>query len=347
MANEVFTAVAAIFLLALLFWGFRVLHREEWQFAAAFPFRRLPDGTWEGVNLTYYGVFNALAHMLAFVFLFVLTAAVGIGMTDIILILALVMAACVPASHLLALWIEKKAHTFTVGGAFFVGLVIAPLAVWAVHAIRHPGATVPFAPILAAVAIAYGIGEGIGRLACISFGCCYGKSLEPCDSGLRRLFRPFGVAYGGKTKKIAYESGLEGHPVFPIQAVTSLLFTLSALVSSYLFLIGYYRFAFVFMILVTQLWRPISELLRADFRGGGRISAYQVMALVAAGLSIPAGVVLPASALTADIRTGLAVLWQPSVILLLELWGAAIFLYTGRSRVTGASISFFVHKERI
>jgi hypothetical protein len=33
---------------------------------------------------------------------------------------------------------------------------------------------------------------------------------------------------------------------------------------------------------VTQVWRFLSEFLRADYRGSGRISAYQVMALFAA-----------------------------------------------------------------
>jgi len=347
MMNEIFTGVAAVLLITLLIWGFRVLHREEWQFAASFPLKRLQDGTWEGINLTYYGIFNALAHLCAVIFLIALAGSVGVGIMDIMLIMTILLGICVPSSRLLARWIEKKSHTFTVGGAVFVGMLVAPFAVWAVHFTRHPDATVPFAPILAAMAIAYAIGEGVGRLACISFGCCYGKPLDHCHPRLQHIFHRFGVAYFGETKKIAYASGLEGRQVFPIQAVTSSLFTLSALAAAYLFLNGYYRMAFVLIMVITQLWRPLSEMLRADFRGGGAISVYQIMAFLAAGMSLIIGSCLPASVVSANISIGLQTLWQPFVILLLELWGAAIFLYTGRSRVTGAHMSFFVHKDRI
>jgi hypothetical protein len=36
----------------------------------------------------------------------------------------------------------------------------------------------PIVPALAAVMIAYTFGEALGRLACISFGCCYGVSIS-------------------------------------------------------------------------------------------------------------------------------------------------------------------------
>ena len=347
MYNALFIGTAAVFLIALLGWGIRVLHREEWQFAASLPGKRLADGAWEGVNLTYYGLFNALAHTIAIIFLIILTGAAGIAGIDVILVLVLLLGACVPSSHFLARWIEKKAHTFTIGGASFVGIILSPFAVWAVFAWRHPAEAVPFMPLMAAMAIAYAIGEGVGRLACISFGCCYGKPMTDCPPLLQSLLGGHGVIYTGPTKKILYESGLHHRPVFPIQAVTSALYSSSALVAAYLFLNGLYGPAFLIAMLITQIWRPISELLRADYRGRGALSAYQIMAIIAAGTALLFWFFLPPSTVVPDIRSGIQLLWNPLVILLIELWGAVIFLYTGKSRVTGVRMSFYVHQERI
>lgn len=347
MNDALFIGTAALLLFSLLTWGIRVLHREEWQFAASLPGKRLADGTWEGVNLTYYGFFNALAHTIAVFFLITLTGAAGIAGMDVILVLVLLLGVCVPSSHLLARWIEKKAHTFTIGGASFVGIVLSPLAVWAVFTWMHPGQTVPFMPLMAAMSIAYAVGEGVGRLACISFGCCYGKPMTVCHPLLQSLIGRRGVIYSGSTKKIIYESGLHHRPVFPVQAVTSFLYSSSALVAAYLFLNGLYGSAFLITMLVTQIWRPLSELLRADYRGGGSLSVYQIMAIVASGLALLFWFFLPSSTAMPDIRSGLLLLWDPLVILLIELWGAIIFLYTGKSRVTGVRMSFYVHQERI
>lgn len=347
MNNSLFLGTAAVFLVALIGWGIKVLHREEWQFAASLPGKRLPDGTWNGANLTYYGLFNALAHTIAIIFLIALTGAAGIAGIDVVLVLVLLLGICVPSSHLLAWWIEKKAHTFTVGGASFVGILLAPIAVWAVFAWLHPAEEIPFMPFLAAMAIAYAIGEGVGRLACISFGCCYGKPIGDCHPLLQRLLAGRGVVYSGPTKKILYEGGLHHRPVFPIQAVTSILYSSSALGAAYLFLNGLYGPAFLVAMMITQVWRPISELLRADYRGRGTFSAYQIMAATAACIALIFWLILPASTIIPDIRAGIGLLWDPLTILLIELWGICIFLYTGKSRVTGVRMSFYVHQEKI
>ena len=60
-------------------------------------------------------------------------------------------------------------NTFTVGGASFVGIILAPLIVWMFNVTLDK--SIPIVPFLAAVSIAYALGEGVGRLACISFGC--------------------------------------------------------------------------------------------------------------------------------------------------------------------------------
>ena len=347
MSNELFVAGVAVFFAVLFRWGFRVLPGESWQFLASIPHRRFEDGSWHAINLTFYGLFNALAHIVSLSLLLILTGAVGISIDKILGILLAVMCVCIPSSRLLAKLIEKKSHTFTVGGASFVGIVMAPAVVWFVYGTIYPGSAIPFLPILAAMSVAYAVGEGIGRLACISFGCCYGKPIAICHPFLQHLFSRCAFVFIGGTKKIAYEGGLENQKVFPIQAVTSTILIGTALVGTYLFLNGSYGPAFVLTIVVTQGWRLLSEMLRADHRGSNTFSVYQIFAILAVIYALIIWPFLPAASAVADIQSGVRSLWQPGVILFLQAWGAGIFWYTGRSYVTGAHIVFHINKERI
>jgi hypothetical protein len=347
MSNELFVAGVAVSLGILFYWGFRVLPQDKWQFLAAVPRQQLADGSWQAINLTYYGLFNALAHVIALSILLILTGSIGIPEYNVILIMLVMMGACLPASRLLARWIEKKAHTFTVGGASFVGIILGPAAVWLVYRTIFPNALIPWLPLLAAMAIAYAVGEGVGRLACISFGCCYGKSVVSGETRFNRLCRRYSFIFTGTTKKVAYEGGLAGQQVFPIQAVTATIFIGAALAGIYLFLGGSYGLSFFLTILVTQLWRLISEIFRSDHRGGGSLSAYQLMALLALPYTVVICFFLPPAAIVANILKGLESLWKPGTMLFIQAWGAAIFWYTGNSRVTGAQISFHVFRDRI
>jgi hypothetical protein len=116
----------------------------------------------------------------------------------------------------------------------------------------------------------------------------------------------------------------------------------------YGFLKGFHFATFAGLLVVTQAWRVLSEFFRADYRGTGRITAYQVMAL----LSILYAFLLLAF-FTADwgeipdLMAGLHVLWDPGVILFFELLWIAAFVHTGRSRVTGATVRLHVVKENI
>ncbi|MEI7673066.1 MAG: prolipoprotein diacylglyceryl transferase family protein, partial [Deltaproteobacteria bacterium] len=197
-------------------------------------------------------------------------------------IITAILAICMPASKLIASWVEGKANTFTVGGASFVGLIAAP---WIIQFINgtmgvRMGFNAPVLSVLAAIAIAYAVGEGIGRLACISFGCCYGKPLAACHPLLQRIFSGRAFIFSGQTKKIAYAHHLDGQEVIPIQAVTALLFTGAGILGCYGFLKGYHFTTFAALLFVTQAWRALSEIFRADYRGAGSITAYQVMALL-------------------------------------------------------------------
>jgi len=347
MNNLWFCLGAALFFALFFAWGFRVLPREDWQFLAVLPRKRLSDGAWEGQNLTFYGMFNAVAHVIAIMFFLVLTASVGVSTAMSILTVVLLMVFCLPASRLLARWIENKPHNFTVSGAFFTGIIFAPVAIWLSDMITGPSRDIAFAPLYAAMAIAYAIGEGTGRLACISFGCCYGRPLGNVLKGLDRFIRPLGFVFTGKTKKICYASGLEGVLVWPVQAFTSVIYVAAALASIYAFLIGSYGLALVTTIVVTQGWRILSETFRADFRGESDVSVYQVFSLLSIGFVLVVWTWLPPFGQTADLAAGLHVLWNVPTVFFLEAWAFFIFWYTGRSRVTGSCLNIHVKEEQI
>src|SRR5262245_10312567 len=231
------------------------------------------------------------------------------------------------------------------------GAIVTP---WLIHLINATlsewlGGRLPIIPAGAAGAIAYAFGEGIGRLACISFGCCYGENIERLSPRLRRVFESISFTFVGATRKAVYEGGVEGARVVATQAITACVMTLIALIGSYLFLNARYVAALITVATATQLWRFISETLRADMRGKAKkITAYQVMALVmiiyVVGVAAFSTVEAPPAA---NIAAGLRSLWDPAVLLFCQALWLAIFLHTGRSTVTGATLSFFVHKERV
>lgn len=102
------------------------------------------------------------------------------------------------------------------------------------------------------------------------------------------------------------------------------------------------------MTVVTRVWRAFSETLRVDYRGGGSISSYQIMSVlgmlyILVFVPLSSGDSFPC----AHIGVGLASIWDPAVILFLQGLGILIFVYTGRSMVTGSTLSFHVVKEQI
>src|SRR5262249_4348435 len=138
----------------------------------------------------------------------------------------------------------------------------------------------PARPMLAAVAIAYTFGEALGRLACISFGCCYGQSFEKLPAFIRERLSRFSFIFTGETKKALYAGWFQGAPPLPIEAVTSIGLALAGFAGLMGFLRSRWTLAFIVPLVTTQVWRVLSEFLRADFRGGGSITAYQAMSIV-------------------------------------------------------------------
>ena len=350
MADELFVAVCGLLTLLLFRWAFRHLPREKWQFMAVVPICKNADNHWQGINLTYYGFFNATAYTLAGALVVVLTTAIAIPVGYTLLVLVIILGICMPSSRLIARIVEKKPHTFSIGGAFFIGVLITPPVVILTRPLAEQIFQTAVNPMafLSAAAIAYCWGEGIGRLACISFGCCYGKPLTAVHPLLRALFRRWHFTFLGGTRKIAYAHRLEGVQVVPVQGITAVLYSLTALVSIYAFLNDAFRTALLLSLIVSQLWRFASEFMRADYRGNGRISAYQVMSLLAVLAAIGLAF-LPApspSGDTSSILKGLSALWHPAILLFLQVLWMAAFIYTGRSDVTTATIHFSVRRHQ-
>ena len=342
-ADLLILALAVVFAVAYRVL-FRELPRERWQFVASLPLAKNSDGSWRGLNLTFYGLFTGLAGGLGVATFIVLTGASRVPLAIALGLTAGVLAICLPAAKIIASVVEKNRHGFTVGGASFIGILLAPLLLWGADAIARATwqTALPIMPLLAAMAIAYVLGEGVGRLACISFGCCYGKPVHVAPRWAKRCFGRLNHVFLGKTKKIAFAGDMEAVSVVPIQAVTCVLHTALALLCTCLFFHGLYAAAFALALVGSQLWRVYSEFLRADYRGGSRrFSAYQTMALLAAGYGVLISLLLPATTAAApSLGAGLEALWRPGVILSMQLITLGMFFFSGTSTITTGELRF-------
>jgi len=344
MAADLFLLGCALVFGAGFRFLFRHLPEERWQFVASLPLKKNSDGSWQGLNLTFYGLFTGISGGLGVAAFILLTASAGVALGTALLLTLGVLAICLPAAKIIATVVEKNRHGFTVGGASFVGIIIAPLFLWLADLAsqRWWDTALPILPMLAAMSIAYVLGEGIGRLACISFGCCYGKALHRSPRWAQRLFCTLNHVFIGKTKKIAFAGEMEAVKVIPIQAVTCVIYTALALLCSALFFHRQFALAFALSLVGSQLWRVYSETLRADYRGGSKLfSVYQLMALLAALYGVAISLALPAHAgLAPDLAAGLGALWSPGVILSLQVITVAMFFFSGTSTITTGELRF-------
>jgi hypothetical protein len=346
MAEILFLAVLVLIPGLMFLWGFRRLPDENWQMMATVPVRKTENG-WQGVNLLWYGFFIATSTVFGMAVVYVLLRSLKVPVLSIMIASASLIALCLPAAAIAARIIEGKRHTFTVGGASFIGIILAPWIFLAINSFEPVKFNVPVMAVLAAMSIGYAFGEGMGRLACISFGCCYGKPLKECSAPLRKLFSRFHFVFHGDTKKIAYAQGLDGHQIIPVQAVTAIVLSITGITGTIIFLSGAFTLSFILTVCTAQIWRMLSEFLRADFRGHHKFSVYQVMAIIAAASSFAVSHFLISYPVPVDISSGLISLWNPGVIIFFQAVWLASFLYTGRSSVTASYIHFHVMKDRV
>jgi hypothetical protein len=349
MSNILFVTGLAGLLTGILTWGVRTLPAERWQMIAAVPLTKDEHGGWYGLNLTYYGLFSATASTFGTTLAIVLLGSLGTPLLAAAAVIGTMLAICVPASKVLAWVIEGKRNTFTIAGAAFLASLIMPPGLLAAQwlLIMELGVSIYVMPTLAAAAIAYAFSEALGRMACLSFGCCYGKPLRETGPRLARLFSRFPLVFYGNTKKVAYASGMANQPLVPVQTITAVVFTAAGLIGLSFFLTGHFRVAAVIPAVATWGWRALSELLRADHRGHSRLSVYQVMALIAIAYLAVMIAVLPGDGPMPNVMAGLSLLGSAGIIVLLEALWVGLFLFYGRSRVTGSVMSFHVVTERV
>ena len=350
ISNEAFVILLGVLLSSVVVWACKRLPEERWQFLASVPIIKDSNGRWLGLNFTYYGLLTANALVFGVALLIILMGALRIPVAVTLSLIFTVLIPCLPAARWVARLVEGKPCTFTIAGAFFVGIFIAPVMMILFNS-QLAGSNLrplPIIPSLAAIMIAYAFGEGLGRLACISFGCCYGVALEQAPLILRRVFDRWHFVFSGSLKKIAYDGALEGKQVLPIQAMTALLYILVGLIATLLFLNSYFAAAFVLTMVMTQAWRVYSETLRADYRGAGKVSAYQSMGVLAIFFALALSYFVPTDQfLAAELSTGIETAWQPLVLLSLQMLWVVVFVQFGKSMVTGAEISFHLHHDRI
>lgn len=331
-------------LFAFIAWGGRVLPRERWQMMASVPLARNPEGMWQGLNLTWYGFLSALAYTLATAVAIVLLGSVGMGLSGLALMVGGMLGLCIPAAKIVAWLVEGKPNTLSVGGAVFVGIVVAPGVAWGVVTLTGTGVVLP---ALASLAIAYAVGEGVGRMACLSFGCCYGRPVDSLSEPWRGIFRRWNIVFHGQTKKAAYAHDLCGRHLVPVQLMTAYLYCASACLGMVFFAAQSFSLAMILPLVVTQVWRVLSEFFRADYRGKQKISAYQIMAAAGVVYGLAPALMLSAPGVGVRFTQGLAALWSVPVLLLLQGIFLLVFVYTGRSSVTGSQIRFFVKEGEI
>lgn len=346
---EVFLAVLMLAGHALIYWASKEMPQERWQFVATIPRRKLEGGLWDGLNLTWYGALTAVAFVFSVAMVMMLAASVKVSLTIVTVAALLLCAISLWASRAVAQWVEGIANTHTIGGALFVVVLLAPLVLLAVGRVgeltgwSQALTNEQILQILATMVIGYTFGEGIGRVACISFGCCWGVRVDQLKGPLRKVFERLNFTFHGPTKKIAYASNLAGIPVVPIQAMTAIWHIWVGVVATWLFFQGHYAAAMVFAMALTQLWRFSSEFIRADFRGFGRISKYQWMALATilvcalyALWLLPVGGASAAVSNKPNLSAGLQALWSPWSMVVLQGLFVAVFMKVGRSSVTKA-----------
>jgi hypothetical protein len=316
---------------------------ERWQVMASVPVRRREGGGWDGLNLTWYGALSANGITAAVLLFFILSATAGLRPKTIFLVSTAVLLFSLPAGRIVAIIVEKKRNTFTTGGASFVGIIAAVPSIILVWALTGQPGEAPVLPFMAALAVAYAAGESLGRTACVSFGCCYGKKLDDINPTLRRLIAPIGIKFQGAMKKASYAGGLDGVALVPVQGITAVIYAVAAISGTALFLTGKYSLALLVSGVTVFVWRVLSEFLRADFRGFSAFTAYQKMSLAGA-----VGVVVLAMFFDQNVSSGAITAYDGfekimsvSFVMFLQGVWLSVFVFLGRSTVTGPHISLF------
>ena len=268
---EIGLALAALIAWPLFLWAFRNLPQERWQFAAILPSpgMQYAGHGWNGTNITFYGVISALAYAAACAMFIFLCGSVQQPIWATVVFIITLLAVCIPASKLIARWVEGGNVNFTLGGAVFAAALLLPVAMLSARSVTQWFATPGFSAsaLLAAAGLAYVLGEAIGRLGCLSFGCCYGRPISEIGPLQRALYSSTATTYRGRLKKISYAGNLENTPVVPVQSIASVVLFSVFLAGLWLYWQQHFVLSALLTVWGSQLWRLYSETLRADYRG--------------------------------------------------------------------------------
>lgn len=344
--------IIGVFVTSICYYGITRFPSRDRQFLASLPLRKNEDGTFQGLNITTYGLMNAVAYTFGTsIFLFLsLSSETPIGI--IILSVLVILLISMPASKIVAKLVEKKDNTFTVSGGSFVGGLLSPIIFYIFLYLDCKDSSMALSKtlvLLGAVSTAYLFGEGLGRLGCLSFGCCYGSRVDTLKRGFKIFFSNFYTKFQGDTKKVAYEGGLEGEKTVPVQTMAIILFNLTALFSTFLFLNKSFLSSFLISVVSAQFFRFFSEFLRSDFRGNKKITVYQIFSIIMTLYSFIVAYLLKDNRATpqVNIEYGLSVFFTAKILILLQIIFLGAFIYTGTSKVTYSKINFYVDKGKI
>jgi hypothetical protein len=144
ISSEAFVLSLGLLLGSLAIWAFKRLPDERWQFFASVPIMKDSSGRWHGLNFTYYGLLTANALVFGVGLLIVLLG--SLHPTTVTLgVILMVLLLCLPAAKWMARLVEGKSCTFTVAGAFFVGIFVTP-AVGGGRSLKQCGLTIVATP---------------------------------------------------------------------------------------------------------------------------------------------------------------------------------------------------------
>ncbi|MBC7195846.1 MAG: prolipoprotein diacylglyceryl transferase [Deferribacterales bacterium] len=351
----IFLSAYICFLGFFTYFGIKFFPKENYQVLCIIPVKKYKNGKWYGLNITYYGLISAISYTFAVFTFLILTKSYSIKIQIIVISAILILISCMPAARFMARIIEKKKNTFTISGAAFIGTLLSPIIFFATSYLftldLNFARKIAFI-LLSALSVSYILGEGVGRLACISFGCCYGKKVDEYHGVFKNFFNKFNTVFEGKTKKASYEGGCENIKTIPVQSLSSIIYNTTGLIGIILFSLGYIKTCFVLTVVVANLWRFVTEFLRNDHRGTiKKYSNYQYFSFItifyAFLIVLIFNVDIDKNGIFFDIKSGFNEIKNFWITTFLLSIFVVSFIYTGISKVTYAKLEIEVFSKNI
>lgn len=327
------------FLTYFIIWGLKNLHKDEYQFFAVIPYKKLCEDKYEGINITFYGIISALSTTIS-VFIFLnLIKIINFPIDKAYFILFIIFTIGIFSSKIVAYIIEHRKNTLTIGGSIFIsGMIAAPVIYFIIKFFKIQ--ELYFLPVFSILSTAYVSGEGVGRLACLSFGCCYGKPA----SKFNFLPGKLKVKFYADTKKAVYDSSYKNIELINIQGIVVIIFSLLGVISIISIIFQKFILAFFLSFILPSLLRFLSEFLRNDYRGNGKLSIYQIFSLILFGYGLL--IVFISKNINLSLTLNSHISFYYSDIFILGFVFIVILIHSGISKVTYSNITFFLRPSK-